>query len=200
MNIKENKQGEYNDELHQYKFDGVVIPSVTQILKEAGLVNLDFISEEYLREKSDLGKKVHTATELYDADSLDYDDLHPKLQAYVRSWQKFLIDYKITLKDIELQMFSNLYRFAGRLDRTGWIGKELTLVDIKSGSIQHSHAIQTAGYEILYNQDKKKSEQIKRRMCVYLNEHGYQVREYKKITDRNVFLSALTISNYLRSI
>lgn len=190
----------FDETKHQYKFDGVVIPSVTQVIKDAGLVNLDWISKELLEAKADLGTKVHTTTELYDAGVLNMDELHPTLKSYLDSWIKFRQDYDFTPIEIELEGFHPIYRYAGRIDRIGSMKKcPLVLADIKSGTVQKTHAIQTAGYEELYNYGKKRSEQIKKRLAVYLSPEGYKVKEYNSQTDKSVFLSCLTISNYKRS-
>lgn len=183
---------------HIYRLDGVTIPSVTQVIQEAGLIDLSGIDDGLLNYKSDLGQKIHLATELYDKNNLDMDGLHPTLRLYLDAWIKFRKDYNFIPVEIELQLFHKLYKFAGRIDRVGYIGKDSSLVDIKSGSYQKAHAIQTAGYELLYNQDKK-ADKTKKRFVVYLNETGYKIEENKNQDDRNVFLSALTITNYLRS-
>lgn len=194
----------YDDETHTYKLNGVIIPSVTQILKGAGLVNLDFIDKEVLRQKADLGKKVHTTTELYDTEDLFLDDLHPLLQQYLQQWAKFKLDYNFQITDIETMLFHSVYRYAGRLDRVGIIEAEKftgkALIDIKSGLMHHSHAIQLAAYAELYNMGKKVKDHIRKRYCVYLSPEGYLVKEYNNPLDKNVFLSALTINNYLKQI
>ena len=190
----------FDDQKHQYKSDGLIIPSVTQVIRESGLVNLDWIDKELLEIKADLGKKVHSTTELYDNGTIDLDELHPILKAYLDGWIKFRKDYNFIPTEIELQLSHKLYKYAGRIDRVGLIGKDLSLIDIKSGTQQKTNAIQTAGYELLYNQEKKKTEQIKKRFIVYLSETGYKVEEHKNVNDKNIFLAALTITNYLRSI
>lgn len=190
----------YRDDIHEYRENGLLLPSVTQIMKSSGLTNLDWVDPAILESRADLGKKVHSATELYDNGTIDLNELHPKLKLYLDGWIKFRKDYNFTPTEIELQLFHKLYKYAGRVDRIGDIDKDLVLIDIKSGTHQKTHAIQTAGYELLYNQDKKKSGQIKKRFIVYLSESGYKVEENKNPMDKNVFLSALTITNYLRSI
>lgn len=186
----------FDEKKHEYKLDGLVIPSVTQIIKAAGLINLDYVGPQLLKEKADLGKKVHLTTELYDRDSLNINELHPTLKEYLDGWIKFKEDYNFTPTEIELMSAHHLYKFAGRIDRIGFIAKDLTLLDIKSGSKQKSNAIQTAGYALLYDQDKKKTEQIKKRMVVYLLPEGYRVESHTDPNDKNVFLAALTISNF----
>lgn len=190
----------YDDDNHQYKLDGLIIPSVTQIIQESGLVNLEWIDRDLLEAKADLGRKVHSATELYDTNNLNIEELHPTLKLYLDSWIKFRTDYNFVPIEIELKLFHQLYKYAGRIDRIGLLNKNLTLIDIKSGTEQKTSAIQTAGYELLYNQDKKKGDQIKGRMVVYLGPEGYKVVPNNNPNDKSVFLAALTITNYLRSI
>ena len=185
----------FTAENHEYKFAGVQVPSVTQIIKDAGLVNFDFISDELLEAKADLGNKVHKAAELNDNGILDYEDLHPKLRGYLDSWIKFRKDFGFTPSEIEMAYYHPLYRYAGRIDRIG----DMTLIDIKSGTVQKTHPIQTAGYAELFNYKKPKREQIKRRLAVYLTPENYKVIEHKESSDRNIFLAALTIANYKKN-
>lgn len=190
----------FDEDLHRYTFNGLHIPSVTQILKTAGLVNLDWIPVEVLEQKADLGKKVHSATELYDKNDLNFDALHPALLDYLTGWIKFRKDFNFEPTEIEMQIVHQTYRYAGRIDRVGMMGKDLILLDIKSGTKQKTHAIQTAGYELLYNQNKKAKELIKRRFVVYLSPTGYEVEEHKDKNDRGVFLAALSITNYINNL
>lgn len=190
----------FDDRTHQYLLNGVQIPSVTQVLMEAGLVNLDFISKDLLEQKADLGIKVHLTTELYDQGNLILESLHPTLLAYLNSYIKFKMDYNFIVQDIELKSYHKLFRYAGRIDRIGTVSGKLSIIDIKSGTVQPTHALQLAGYSELYNQDKKLKDQIRKRYCVYLSQDGYVVKEYNNPTDKNIFLAALTITNYKRSI
>lgn len=182
----------FDETKHQYTENGLIIPSVTQIIEAAGLSDLTWIPKEVLEEKSDLGKKVHKTTELYDLGILDLDSLHETLRGYLDSWIKFRKDYGFEPEEIEKQCFHPLYKFAGRVDR---VGKRI-LVDIKSGTKQKSHAIQTMGYKILFDCERAKSESIKERYAVYLKEDGYEVEPHKNQNDLNVFLAALTIYNF----
>ena len=188
----------YNDIKHEYQLDGMIIPSVTQVLKGAGLVNLDFIDKDLLAEKADLGHKVHSTTELYDLGTLDLFSLHPTLSNYLDSWVKFRKDFNFQPTEIELKLHHELYRFAGTVDRIGTMNNELILLDIKSGKKFRTHEVQTAAYKLLFDQGKKKTEKIKKRYAVYLSEHGYKLEPHTDTNDTAVFLAALTINNYLR--
>lgn len=195
---------EFIKENHTYKLDGIVIPSVTQVIKEAGLINLDYVNDEYIKYKADLGEKVHSTTELFDQNNLDEESLHPTLKAYLEGWKKFRTDYEFNPTHIEYEAYHSLYRYAGRIDRVGTIKlnrkKLLAIIDIKTGIIHHSHAIQTAAYMELFNQSRIKSEQAKTRICVYLKENGgYEIKEYKDDNAKNIFLACLTIYNYKKN-
>lgn len=190
----------FEEETHTYKTNGIKVPSVTQILKEAGLIDLSFVDKEILEYKSDLGTKVHTTTELYDQNNLDVDSLHPILKGYLDGWIKFRKDYDFTPTLMEIALIHPLYKYAGKIDRIGTIRKDTVQVDLKSGVHHHSYAIQSAGYTELYNYGKPKKEQIKKRYTVYLKGTGeYEVREHKNPNDTRVFLAALTITNYKRA-
>lgn len=186
----------FEKEDHIYKYNGIKVPSVTQIIKEAGLSELNSVPQEILEEKADIGNKVHKATELYDRDNLDVDSIHPILLNYVSSWEKFRKDFQFIPEEIELELVHNLYRFAGRVDRVGTIygKKSKVIVDIKTGMKLKSHSLQTAGYKLLYEQNGK----ISKRFSVYLTQEDYKISEHKNRYDENVFLAALTITNYKR--
>jgi len=188
---------QFNEEKHEYTLDGIVIPSVTQIIQDAGLTNFDNVNKELLDYKANIGRKVHTATELWDRGTLDGEGLHPILKRHLDGWIKFNKDFNFEPIKIEIRLFHATYRFAGRIDRIGMIDKDETLVEIKSGGKQKVHEIQTGGYELLWCQDKKK---IKRRIAVYLSEDGYKIEEHKNPNDKNIFLSALTITNYKKEL
>jgi len=191
----------FDENKHQYKVDGVLIPSVTQIIKEAGLIDLSFVDEDLLEYKSDIGTKVHLTTELYDLSELDEKSLHHTLAGYLKSWVKFREDYQFVPTQIELMLYHRVYNYAGKIDRIGTLsGKTICQLDIKTGITHHSHALQSAGYTELFNYDKLPKNQIKKRLTVYLKDDGtYKVAEHKKTLDRTVFIAALTITNYKRS-
>ena len=48
------------------------------------------------------------------------------------------------------------------------------------------------------DQQKAKKDQIKKRMTVYLSEEGYKVEPNDNPNDKNVFLAALTIFNFIK--
>lgn len=190
---------EFNPELHQYKADGLVIPSVTQVLKAVGLVNFDFVPADVLQAAADKGTKVHQTTELFDKGVLDEERLHPILQNYLNSWKKFRTELQFDPIEIESLKVHELYRYAGTLDRVGTINKnKKVLIDIKTGVKDKSHSVQTAAYKLLYDQKLSPKEKIKERFIVYLSEDGYKIELNEDQNDERVFLAALTLFNYTK--
>lgn len=190
----------YDEKAHIYSIDNRIIPNVTGIIERGGLSNFFNVSQEELSKKATLGKFVHLISSLYDydADNVEIDEIALTFKTYLNGWIKFRKDLNFIPDEIETIVYSKRYNFAGRLDRVGKINKIITLVDIKTGSdIPPSTAIQTAGYMIAYNENRKVKDQIKRRIAVLIREDGtYKIKEFKDLTDKNVFLACLTINNF----
>ena len=64
---------EYIDESHTYIFDGVVLPSITQILKVKFGNKYIGISKDVLNHASEKGTEVHKAIEDYEKEGIDSD-------------------------------------------------------------------------------------------------------------------------------
>lgn len=193
----------FDEQLHEYKLDGLKIPSVTQILKESGLSSFNNVPEHLLQESATIGKHVHRATELADLDMLDMDSLDELYLTYLVQWEKFKKDYSFIQEQIELKLVHPILRFAGTIDRVGTMlinGKtHRVILDIKTGIKTKEVAIQLAGYSILYNRAVSKKEQATIRVAVYLKPDSYKVETFTNKADENIFLSALNITNWKRS-
>ncbi len=188
---------EFNERQHEYRVDGVRVPSVTQIIQEIFLINFFGLSPEIIQHKANVGRLAHLATELYDQNDLDMETVDTALIPYLNGWVKFRQDTGFEPQEIELIAAHSVYSFAGRIDRVGIIGNDKVLLDIKTGVVKKTDCLQTAGYQILYDEGKKVGDKIKKRMAVYLRGDGtYQVVPHTDKTDANVFLSCLSIVNF----
>lgn len=178
---------EFKAETHEYFFNGRKVPSVTGILKEVGLIDDEWFTEE-ARER---GKAVHAATELLDRDDLDWDSLHPKIEPYVKAYQNFKKDTGFIPELIEHRVYNHDYNYAGTLDRTGiFPNGEKVILDIKSGPISGWAALQVAAYDYCLAQARQ-------RMALQLKNDGtYKVKSFKGLNDINIFVSAAVIVNW----
>jgi len=137
---------EFNEELHQYKLDGVVVPSVTQVIAAAGLQpDMSFVDPWYLAR----GTAVHRATELLDLGTLDWDTVDDEVEPYLAAYQQFLDDLGDDYQagEPEQRVVNQAYRYAGTIDRAPIFRGHRAVLDIKTGAKLHCHALQLAAYQ-----------------------------------------------------
>lgn len=178
---------------HRYAWNGVVVPSVTQALEAAGCYDFGNARPEDLERGRQRGTAVHTMTELYDNNDLDVDDLDEQLVGYLKAWQLFLFERKVTIEAVEQKVYNKTHRYAGTLDRLLIIGNRVhpCLLDIKTGIPQRATGPQTAAYLACL----PKAEQKRRRVACYLQADGtYKVVEHDDRSDFDVFLAALHVT------
>jgi len=179
---------EYNDELHEYRIYGQVVPSVTQILTAARLYN-----DSYFTEESRIrGKYIHKAC-LYELHSdLNYDSVPIEYMGYIEAFKLFLGTTNCTpyLAECEIPLFSETLRYGGTPDLPCMLNNVDTVIDIKSGNETITTGVQLAGYEQLMNRHVK-------RYGLYLKADGkYRLIPYADRNDIKIFNAALTLYNY----
>lgn len=122
---------------------GAEIPSITQLLKEAGLVNDRFYTEES-RER---GSCVHRLVADYDLGAIHKEDL-PEVNSVYKGWLQAHVAamdvIQPTWLSIEERRVHETLRFAGTLDRHGKVYGAVAVVEIKSGAVEDAHPIQLA--------------------------------------------------------
>jgi hypothetical protein len=136
----------FEPEGHTYTIDGRVVPSVTQLLHEAGLVNTRYYREEHRKR----GTEVHLACQLFDEGTLE-ENPDARYWPYLQGWKAYLNFSRFQVEQIELQMYSERGGFAGTLDRLGRFPDSdiPVIIDLKSGMVPKATKLQTAGYATL---------------------------------------------------
>ncbi len=118
----------FDEEKHEYRVGGRILPSVTGILREMGFVDDSYFTED----SAARGTAVHKATELYDLGTLDEDSLDPRLVDYLEAWKRFRKETGFLPTSIEIHGWSK-FGYAGTFDRIGVTDKgDTVLLDIKS--------------------------------------------------------------------
>lgn len=123
---------EFIEGRHIYLCDGVILPSITSLLKAKFGGKYNGVSKAVLQRAAEAGTQVHDVIERYCKDGTESD--LPELRNF-----KFLQrQYKFTVEANELPVI--LFRkdkpiAAGRLDMVIRIGNELGLADIKRTSV-----------------------------------------------------------------
>ena len=183
----------FNSENHEYKLDDVKLSSVTQILQGAGLSDFSKVNPDILERAKKFGTSTHLACQLYDENRLDIKSLDIALEPRLESWILFKRDFGITeFKEIEKQVYSTKYQYAGCLDR---LTMEDALIEIKTcTTIPKTTGLQLSGYQGAYEEQYKVK--IKRRICVQLLDGTYRLEEYKEKSDFRVFTSCLNVINW----
>lgn len=156
-------------EKHEYRNGtGVLVPSVTQIIKRAGLM---FHSGDEAPMKR--GTSVHWVAQLDDQGLLKHRRVPTKLRGYRDAWRAWKLASGFTVRDIEMPFISR-FGYAGTIDRAGTLSFQDCVVDLKSGTaIPEWAKFQLVAYG-MYRFGKPC-----RRVAVRLCEDGkYRVKEF----------------------
>lgn len=178
----------FDPEKHEYSLDGIILPSVTTLLKECGIINTTF----YTGNGADNGKRRHLVTELFDQERLDWESVLEEDLPYLSSWIQFKKDFNVEIQAIEQKMYHSILRYAGCVDRLVEIGGKPTVIDIKTGQKQKWHELQLILYGLMCIHNDIKPNL----MCVYLKKTGkYSIEEYGYENERYA-LSAVRVAQW----
>ncbi len=178
--------------------DGRVVPSVTQILTDAGLIDTQWFTEQ----ATIRGTYIHEATALDDADDLDCDTLDDSLAGYVAGWRAFLYETGAEILSIEERVCSPTFTYAGTLDRRVMFQGAEWVVDIKSGGPLRWHALQTAAYAALVEAGPRHLSQPGplKRATVHLKANGrYSFTPHADRTDFDIFSATVALYHWKRT-
>ena len=183
----------FDEAAHTYTVEGVVLPSVTQVLQDVGVIDYGFIPREERERYLQRGRAVHLATELDDAGELEEESVVPAIAGFLAAWRRFRSESGFVPELIEYRSYNPSLGYAGTLDRSGKIGQSLYLLDIKTGHSPWWVAIQLAAYCYFFNRPL-----LYRRIAVEVHDDGtYKVSEFqssKTRQDFDVFTAALMVS------
>jgi len=135
----------FDPALHEYSDGDVIILSVTQILKRAGLIDDRWFNEE----ARDRGSAVHTLCERY-AHGIRFDNAGRALVSlqYVNAFSRFMAESGVYAIDTETMIEGAIdgHRYAGKYDLMAEIQGKRVLIDIKTGAKAKWHPVQLAAY------------------------------------------------------
>jgi hypothetical protein len=187
----------FEEEQHEYRWHGAILPSVTTVLKSAGIIDTTHFSEaSRIR-----GQHVHEAAHYFDEGDLELESLRPEIQPYVAAYIKFRQEsgFYPLLSEQRLHYRS---AFAGTLDRVGWLNNRMVLFDIKTGGLPKWASLQTAAYDMALEEMIRLGEiQLDRfpeaRFALQLSEDGrYKLWPLNGSRDRDYFLGALAVHQF----
>jgi hypothetical protein len=177
----------FDEAEHRYYLGSRELPSVTTILKMAGLLNPQHYTD-FARER---GALAHRALEWFDQGDLDESTLDDRLVPYLDAWKRFKAEAGFVVSAIELRLASEARGFAGTVDRIGKLAGRPTVLDIKTGSPERWHALQVAAYASLVREADSTVTPRVQRACVYLAADGrYFMELHEARQDLAVFDAA----------
>ena len=174
-----------------YVIDGVRLPSVTEILDLAGLVDWSMVPAGVLDEARKRGGDVHEWLELVDFGYLQGDEPPEAIAGFVNAYLRFKNESGFAPELVEHVVVSRTHRYAGTLDRTGKLNGKRALIDLKSGAtIVPSMALQTAGYALCLDE-------LHERYTLQLRPDGsYRLARHRDRSDAHDFLAATRIAHW----
>lgn len=179
---------EFDEGTHTAKINGIIVPTISQVLTETGYCSYEKISLRKRKKSLNFGKAFHLAAELDDNDNLGSCD--EKLLPYVEQYRKFKKNFKLDFFDInEERFYSKRLMFSGQPDKFHR-GKNI-LFELKTGEPADWHRFQTAGQEILIL-ERFPGLKIKQRWAVYFKEKTYSIKVHNLKTDKQEFLKILS--------
>lgn len=143
---------EYIDETHTYLYNGVILPSITQILKIKFGNKYNGVSKEVLKKASENGTKVHEAIENYERRNIDEPGC-VELRNYKLLKNRF--GFECLDNEIPIVLFLDGKPVsAGRVDLIITEGDKVGIADIKRTSVFDKEYVtyQTNLYRIGYQQ------------------------------------------------
>jgi hypothetical protein len=192
----------FDEAAHIYRWAGAIVPSVTQVLEDVGIVDYSRIPGETRERALARGSRVHAATAMEDVSGVPLDPFYllEEDAGYVEAWRRFRAEKRFRTELVEQQVYNPLRRYAGTLDRTGYFEAAPAVryvVDLKTGAAEWWVRVQLAAYCATFPDPRTLT-----RLCVELHADGtYRLYPFDGRTwqaDMTTFLYALAIYNAKR--
>ena len=143
----------FDEVSHTYLLDGVPVPSVTGVLKRAGLIDFSSIPNGILEHARARGTAVHKAIHYFNEQDLDLDAFYrdfPEYDGYLRAWIAFTEQRSFVAVLNERRVASRRHQVAGTADCFGLLDGLPVLLDFATGRPQDvAKDLQTAAYYAL---------------------------------------------------
>ena len=191
----------FDPEKHEYSVNGKILPSVTEVIRSAGLVDFSKVPPETLRMAQERGTAVHAACHLYDAGTLDYASLDAVIWPYLEAWDKFVRQADVVIDMAEHAVWSK-HGYAGTFDRLATMAGKPVILDIKTSEIiSQATGVQLSAYLKAAEETGCIGMVAKKyqRFAVHLYDNGkYELEPYTSEQDWSVFLACLQIHHFKR--
>lgn len=184
----------FDEALHEYRINGVVVPSVTQITRS--LTDYSRVPPAVLERKRDIGIALHKAVEIYLKGEFETAALPDTFLPYFDAFSNWLEKERFQPDQSELRVYSEKSMYAGTLDLTGKTAKgRRALIDFKcTAKLMPAAKIQTAGYA---QACMEMGDSIAERYVLQLKPDGsYRFEPCRDKADFTVFNSLLSFHHW----
>ncbi len=174
---------------HEYidLMTGETLPHVTGMLKDAGLVDDEWFTEESRRR----GDAVHKLTADYDLGALDPAKCVSQYRGYLLAHvaaMRILKAQGLEVHAVEEPLVHPTFRYGVRPDRIVTLGGRRGVLELKSAVPCRSHLVQTALQAMADAIEARLPAEALGRWCLYLKANGrFKLEEHR---DRRDFLEA----------
>jgi hypothetical protein len=177
----------FDEARHEYRLHGRVVPSVTQILRDAGVIDATWFTQD----AAERGTRVHRAIHCSDM-GIDCGAITDEVLPYLCAWREFVEVAGVKIIASEKRVWSSRLRYAGTLDKYAKGGNKALIIDIKTGPVMPWCALQTAAYMYATLEMHQRCDW---RMGVHLGSDGkYAVHSYGNFrADFAQFTTALLV-------
>ena len=189
----------FQEEGHQYRIDGVSVPSVTQVVDQLH----NFTGSPGAA--AERGTIIHKACELFILGILDWSTVDASILPEVETFAAWWEESRFKPLLVEGLVGSKRYGFAGRLDLFGVWKTGLALIDFKTGNEYPAYKFQTAGLRIALEETVNAPRIVAQippiqRYCLYLKGDKARPVQHVDARDHARFLAALTCSHTRREL
>jgi hypothetical protein len=139
---------EFEPQSHVYRVDGEPVPSVTQLLDDAGLTpDYRVVAPAVLQHARHRGIHVDACCDLLDEGDLDWASVHPEAVPYVEAWARFCAEVGYEPACGQVPLYHPTYGYAGTADSIGTLNGDWVVVERKATTrMSPTYGLQTAGY------------------------------------------------------
>lgn len=179
----------FDEEPHVYRFKGKEYPSVTQVIRRAGLGEcFSAVPQDRMEYAQRRGRMVHLACQYVDENDLNWGSIDASIHGYVQAYIRFLKECPIVPVAIERRMVDVKLGIAGTPDLICFLRGQRAVVDRKTSQVMgKSMGLQTAGYKILWNAINP-TQPVRERYGLRLEKTGkYRLVPHERFEDEEAF-------------
>lgn len=191
---------EFNEKDHIYTKNGIVLPSVTQIMQplyEAVYGKADMNASDNGKSK---GKEIHRSIDDYC--EFGMIDISEEYRPYLDNFIRYIDEHQYEIVASEVMLYHPVYNYAGTIDIIVTDKKgEYGLIDNKTGDLQPKlHAVQLQAYTDMWSANKMP--EIAFKVALGLSDKGYKEHKYDKYDTKakSVFDACYKIYKYRKEL